>query len=122
VNGVLEGVADAALTQDVILATLAAGGHVTDYRIKVGVRCTGATTALTGLGTVGTNTLYRTQNYNIDQAVSNTAIATGPPTAGGSDTHGGTELVASLVNTVNNVDQLVVGCAVDYWLLQGVLP
>jgi hypothetical protein len=122
VNGVTEGLADAALTQDVILGTLVARGHVTDYRIKVGTRCTGATTALTGLGTIGTNTLYRTKNYNIDQAVANTAIATGPPTAGGSDTHGGTELVASLITTVDNIDKLVTGCAVDYWLLQGVLP
>lgn len=122
VNGALEGNADAALTQDVILGSLAARGHVTDYRIKVGTRCTGAATALSGLGTVGTNTLYRTFNYNIDQAVANTAIATGPPTAGGSDTHGGTELVASLITTIDNIDQLVVGCAVDYWLLQAVLP
>lgn len=122
VNGAVEGLADAALTQDVILVALAAKGHVTDYRIKVGVRCTGATTALTGLGTTASNVLYRAANYNIDQVVSDTAIATGPPTAGGSDTHAGTNVVGSLVTTVQNVDQLVVGCTVDYWLLWGVLP
>ena len=104
------------------LVALAGRGNVTDYRIKVGVRCTGATTALTGLGTTGTNSLYRALNYNIDQVVGDTAIATGPPTGGGNDTHAATNVVASLVTTVNNVDALVTGCGVDFWLLQGVLP
>jgi len=122
VNGVLGAAASAALTQDVTLATLPARAHVTDYRIKVAVRCTGATTALTGLGTTGTNNLYRAINYDIDQAVAATAISTGPPTAGGSDTQVATSLVASLVTTVANVDQLVVGCATDYWVHWGVLP
>ena len=122
VNGVLGANAAAGLTQDVVLATLPAREHITDYRIKLATRCTGAATALTGLGTTGTNSLYRVLNYNIDQVVSNTAIATGPPTAGGSDTHASTNVVASLITTVNNIDQLVAGCAVDYWLLQGVLP
>ena len=122
VNGVLGAAAAAALSQDVILTVLVAQGHVTDYRIKVRTRCTGAATALTGLGLSTSNVLYRTRNYDIDQAVVPTAIATGPPTAAGSDSHGVREVVGSLLNTVNNIDQLVVGCAVDYWLLQGVLP
>jgi hypothetical protein len=122
VNGVLGANAAAALTQDVTLGVVAARTHVSDYRIKVGVRCTGAATALTGLGTTGTNVLYRAVNYNIDQAVAATAIVNGPPTAGGADTHAATNVVASLVNTVNNIDQLIAGCAVDFWLLQGTLP
>jgi len=122
VNGVLGANAAAALTQDVTLGVVAARTHVTDYRIKVGVQCTGAATALTGLGTTGTATLYRAVNYNIDQVVAATAIVNGPPTAGGADTHAATNLVASLVNTVNNIDQLIAGCAVDFWMLQGVLP
>lgn len=122
VNGVLGAAAAAGLTQDVSLFVLPARGHVTDYRIKLGVRCTGAATSNTGLGTALTNTLYRTQNYNLDQAVGNTILATGPPAFGGSDTHGAVEVVGSLINTVDNIDQLVVGCAVDYWLLWGTLP
>lgn len=122
VNGVLGANKTAGFTQDVVLVALPARAHVTDYRIKVAVRCTGATTALTGLGTTGTNSLYRTLNYNLDQAVAATAIANGPPTAGGSDTHAATNLIASLITTVANVNQLVAGCAVDYWALWGVLP
>jgi hypothetical protein len=122
VNGVLGAAAAAGLTQDVVLFVLPARGHITDYRIKLAVRCTGAATALTGFGTIGTNTLYRAQNYDIDTAVGNTNIANGPPTGAGSDTHGVTEVVGSLINTVNNIDQLVAGCAVDYWALWGTLP
>ena len=122
VNGALGANAAAGLTQNVALLAMPARAHLTDYRIKLATRCTGAATALSGLGTTGTNNLYRALNYNIDQAVSNTAIATGPPTAGGSDTHASTNLVASLVTTVQNIDQLVAGCTVDYWVLWGVLP
>ena len=130
VNGVLGANKVADLGQDVILQTvpghaLPARAHVTDYRIKLATRCTGAATALSGLGTSapkgGVNTLYRAIDYNIDQAVADTAIATGPPTVSGSDTHASIDVCASLATTVNNIDQLVAGCAVDYWILWGVL-
>ena len=122
VNGVLGAAASAALTQDVTLATLPARAHVTDWAIKTAVVCTGATTANTGLGVAGSTTLYRAQTYDIAAAVSNTNLATGPTAGAGAYTNASVNLVASLIATVANVDQLVAGCAVDFHVLWGVKP
>lgn len=122
INGVLGAAASAALTQDVTLASLPARAHVSDWSIKTAVACTGATTANTGLGVTGSTTLYRAQTYDIAAAVSNTNLTTGPTAGTGAYTHAAASLLASLITTVSNVDQLVVGCAVDFHVLWGVKP
>lgn len=122
VNGVLGANKTAGLTQDVVLAALPAKWHVTDWSIKTAVVCTGATTALSGLGVTSNTTLFRAQTYDIAAAVADANLTTGPTAGAGANTTAGTNLVASLITTVNNVDQLVVGCAVDYHVLESVRP
>lgn len=121
-NGVLGANKSAALTQDVVLFQLPAKGHVTDWRIKANTACTGTTTAKTGLGTTGNDVLFRAQTYDIQAAPGNTNLANGPTAGTGSDTHAATNIVGSLITTVADIDQLVAGCAVDFWVLWGVLP
>jgi len=122
VNGVYNSIRAAGLTQSVVLGPLGALGNVTDYRVKTAVVCTGAATAVTGLGTTGTINLYRFENYDLNAAVANTNLATGPPTGGGNDTAAATNLIASLITTVNNIDAMAAGCAADYWVGRVVLP
>jgi hypothetical protein len=122
VNGILGANKAAGFTQDVVLTALGARWQLTDWRIKTNTACTGATTALSGLGTTGNNTLFRSQTYDIAPAAANTNLSTGPTAGAGADTAAGTNLVASLITTVQNVDQLVAGCAVDYWAMWGILP
>lgn len=122
VNGVRGANKAAALTQDVVLFPLPAKGHVTDWRIKTATACTGATTINTGMGTTGNNVLFRARTYNMITAVSATNLSNGPTAATGSDMHATTNIVASLITTVENVDQIVAGCAVDFWVYHGVLP
>ena len=122
VNGVLGANKTAGFTQDVVLAALGASWQLTDWRIKPNIACTGATTALSGLGTTGNNMLFRAQTLDIAAGPSNTNLSTGPTAGAGADTAAGTNLVASLITTIANVDQLVAGCAVDYWAMWGILP
>jgi hypothetical protein len=122
VNGVLGANKAAGLTQDVVLVALPAGWHATDWAAKTAVVCTGATTALSGLGVTSNTTLFRAQTYDIAAAVAATNLTTGPTAGAGAVTSAGTNLIASLITTVANVDQLVVGCAVDYHVLWGVRP
>jgi len=122
VNGVLGAAASAALTQDVVLVALPANWHVTDWSVNTAVVCTGATTALSGLGVTANTTLFRAQTYDIMAAVAATNLTTGPTAGAGANTAAATNLIASLITTVSNVDQLVVGCAIDYRVLWGVKP
>jgi hypothetical protein len=122
INGVLGANKAAGFTQDVVLAALGARWQLTDWRIKTNTACTGTTTALSGLGTTGNNVLFRPQTYDIAPAASNTNLSTGPTAGAGADTAAATNLIASLITTVQNVDQLVAGCAVDYWAMWAVLP
>lgn len=122
VNGGTAVLADAALTQDVALFELPARGHVTDWRIKTNTACTGTTTAKTGLGTTGSNVLFRAQTYDIQAAVSDTNLTNGPTAGTGSETHATTNIVASLITTVKTVDALVSGCTLDLWVQWAVLP
>jgi hypothetical protein len=122
VNGVLGANKAAGLTQDVVLFAAPAKWQVTDWSVKTATACTGATTALSGLGTSGNNVLFRPQTYDIAAAPGNTNLSTGPTAGTGADTAAGTNVVASLITTVQNVDQLVAGCAVDYSVLWAVRP
>ena len=122
VNGVLGANKTAGFTQDVVLFALPPNGQVTDWRMKTTSACTGTATALSGLGVTGNNVLFRPQTYNIAVAPGNTNLSTGPTAGAGTDTAAGTNVVASLITTVQNVDQLVAGCQVDYSVLWAVLP
>lgn len=122
VNGVLGANKTAGFTQNVTLFAAPSNWQVTDWRIKTVTACTGATTALSGLGTTGNNVLFRLQTYDIAAAPGNTNLSTGPTAGAGADTAVGTNLIASLVTTIQNVDQLVVGCSIDYSVLWAVLP
>ena len=114
--------ATAGLTQDVVLFQLPAAGHVLSYRIKTATACTGATTILTGLGTASTNTFYLAQTYNLITAVSATNISPALPVNMGSDTASAVNIVASLITTVANVDQIANGCSFAVHVLWSVLP
>jgi hypothetical protein len=120
VNGGTAVTATNGVTQDVVLFQLPAKGYVHDIRIKPKTACTGATTATTGLGVTGSTTLFQAArdimagpgDTNIWDAIA----------ASGSYTAAAVNVVASLVTTVANVDALVAGCAVDYWVNWSVLP
>jgi hypothetical protein len=122
VNGVLGPNAAAGLTQAVPLFTAPARAYVTAASLKLAVRCTGAATATTGLGTASAVGLYvAAAAYNIDTVVAATNTYNALATAGRA-TDAAETVNADLVTTVNNIDQLVAGCAVDYWIYWGVLP
>lgn len=122
VNGVLGANKAADVTQDAVLVALPARTQITDWRIKTSVACTGATTIKTGLGTTTSNVLYRAQTYDMMAAVADTNLTTGPTAGAGSITAAATNLVASLISTVENLSEVVAGCAVDFWILSAVLP
>lgn len=122
VNGVLNANKSAALTQDVVLFALPAKGKVSDWSLQTITPCTGATTATAGLGTTANNMLFRAATYDIAAAFGATNIAEGPTAGAGSGTSAGTNIVASIITTVANVDQLVAGCAVDFHVLWGTRP
>lgn len=121
VNGGTAVAQAADVTQDAVLFALPAKGYVESIRIKTNTACTGATTANVGLGTTGTHAYYRDHTYDIAAAVSATnksdTIA-----ATGSDTAAATNVVASLVTTVENVHDIVDTCKIDFWVKWGVLP
>jgi hypothetical protein len=122
INGVLGANKAAALTQAVTLFTMPARGYVSGISMKVAVRCTGAATATTGIGTASSVGLYAAAAaHDIDTVVAATNLydALAAP---GRATAASEAVNADLVTTVNNIDQLVAGCAVDYWVLSGVLP
>lgn len=122
VNGVLGANKAAGLTQDVTLFQLPARGHIGNWRIKTATACTGATTIKTGLGTTGNNVLFRALTYDLMAAVSDTNLTNGPTAGAGSDTHAATNIVASVITTVENIDQVASGCAIDFYLSWAVLP
>jgi hypothetical protein len=122
VNGVLGANKAAGLTQDVVLFQLPVKGKVSDWRIKTNTACTGTATANTGLGVTGSNVLFRAQTYDIQAAPGNTNLTEGPTAGAGSGTSAAINVVASLITTVNNVDQLVAGCALDFDILWSGLP
>jgi hypothetical protein len=125
VNGALGANKTAGLTQSVTLAQLAANGYVLAYRVKSLTACTGTTTLLTGLGTSSTPSLYSVSavtGYNLQSAVSNTNLTTLLPVAMGSDTTSAVNLVASVISTVANIDQVAAGCSFAVSVLSAVLP
>ena len=108
------------LTQDVVLFQLPAKGSVDHWRIVPVAACTGSTTAVTGLGTATNNVFYRLSTFDIQAAPGDTNFD-GNISATGSTNLAAVNVVASLTNTVDNIDQLVTGCAVDYKLEWSVL-
>lgn len=122
VNGVLGPNAAAALTQSVTLYTKPARGYVSAASIKVATRCTGATTVTTGMGAgVTTGFFIAAAAYNPDTVVADTNLYNASATPGRA-TAAAEVVTADIVTTVDNIDQLVTGCAIEYWTLQGVLP
>ena len=111
-----------ALTQDLVLLALPAKWQVDNWRVKSAVACTGPATLKTGLGTTANNVLFRAQTYDLEAAVSDTNLTTGPTAGAGADTAAGTNLVASLISTTNNINTTANGCSVKFHVLYGVLP
>lgn len=122
VNGVYNSVKTAAATQDVVLFQLPARGKVLDWRIKTATACTGNTTFKTGLGITGSNVIFRAQTYDAMAAVADANVSEGPTAVPATSTHAAVNVLASLVATVTTIDLTAVGCAVDFWVLWGVLP
>ena len=122
VNGVLGANKAAGLTQDVTLFQLPAKGKVTDWRMKTAVVFTGAATAVSGLGVAGSDVLFRAASYDLTVAVSDTNLASGPTAGVGGGTAAAINVVASLITTVNNVDQLAAGAELDVWVQWSILP
>lgn len=122
VNGVLGANKTAGFAQDITLFQLPAAGTVQSYRIKTTTACSGATTIFTGLGTASANTFYLASTYNLITAVADGNISPSLPVNMGSDTAAAVNIVASLVTTVANIDQIVAGCSFNTWVLWSVLP
>jgi hypothetical protein len=122
VNGVLGANKAAGLTQDITLFRLPVKGKVTDWRIKTAIVFTGTATALTGLGTTGNDVLFRAATYDLTVAVSNTNLTEGPTAGAGSGTAADTNIVASLITTVNNIELIAAGSELDIWVQWSVLP
>ncbi len=125
VNGILGANKTAGLTQSVALAQLPANGYVLAYRVKSLVACTGTTTLLTGLGTASTPSLYSVSavtGYNLQSTVSATNLTTLLPVAMGSDTTAAVNVVASVISTVANIDQIAAGCSFSVSVLSAILP
>ena len=122
VNGVLGANKAAGLTQDVTLFQLPIKGKVTDWRMKTAVVFTGAATAVSGLGVTGSDVLFRAASYDLTAAVSDTNLASGPTAGVGGGTAAAINVVASLITTVNNVDQLAAGAELDVWVQWSILP
>jgi hypothetical protein len=122
VNGILGANKAAALTQDVVLFQLPAKGKVTDWRVKTATACTGTATAITGLGTTANDVLFLAASYDVQAAPAATNLQEGPTAGTGGGTAAATNIVASLITTVNNVELLVAGCGVDVWVEWAVLP
>ena len=122
VNGVLGANKAAGLTQDVTLFQLPIKGKVTDWRMKTAVVFTGAATAVSGLGVTGSDVLFRAASYDLTVAVSDTNLASGPTAGVGGGTAAAINVVASLITTVNNVDQLAAGAELDVWVQWSILP
>jgi hypothetical protein len=121
VNGVGPVAATAGLTQDIVLAPLPANWQVDNWSIKTGTACTGATTALTGLGDTENNVFFRVATYDIAAAPGVTNLTTGPTVGAGANTSAATNLVASVITTIANVDQLS-PCSFDVHVAWGVKP
>ena len=123
VNGVYNSIRTHGLTQDVTLFQLPANGYIGDLRIKTNTACTGATTAVTGLGLTGNDVFYHAANYDISAAVSATNLLD-QATAIGSTSTSAINVLASLITTSGSqyVDTLAAGCAVDYWVRVSTLP
>jgi hypothetical protein len=125
VNGGTAVNAAAALTQDIVLFALPAQGSVdTPLRMKTRTACSGAATALiTSLGDTASDTYFASGlTYDLTAAVSATNLSNVLPTALGADTSASTNITVTLTTTVNNVDQLATGCAVDFWVKWAILP
>lgn len=111
----------AALTQDVTLFQLpASGAVVTTPVIKTATACTGTTTLTATIGTTNSDTFFTTSLYDLKAAVSNTNLSTGLAVHLGSDTAVATNVVAGLIGTVQNIDQIVAGCSFSVWVMWSV--
>ena len=125
INGVLGANKSAALTQAVTLFQLPANGYISSFRIKSATACTGTTTLLSGLGTSSSTDFYLVSaitGYNLQAAVSATNLSTALPLALGADTTAAVNIVASLIATVANIDQIAAGCSFTVWVLSAILP
>ncbi len=120
VNGVYNSDRAASGTQDPVLFQLPANGYVSDTRIKPAVACDGktATASLGGLGLTGNVTYYQAKTVDLNTV--SAANVVDITAAKGSTTAAAINVVASLAAT-GNIENLAADCAVDYWLLWGVL-
>lgn len=121
VNGGTAVNATAGLTQDVTLFTPAAGYYVHDWSIETATACSGATTITTGLGTASDNDFYTAPDYNLKAAVAVSNFRDRGTALSGRKTKSSEAVVGSLVTTVENVDQIAAGCAVNYFVCWSVL-
>lgn len=120
VNGGTPVPAVAALTQDLTLFTLPANSYVSRVRMKPKTACTGATTATSGLGITGTVAYFIAATDIMAAPGATNLIDT--PTPGGGTTAAAIAILASLTTTGTNIDTLVAGCSVDYWVKWVTLP
>jgi hypothetical protein len=122
VNGVYNSIASAALTQNITLAGIPANYYVEALRMKTATACTGATTANTGIGTDDNAQYWYPHAYNIAAAVSTSNKIDALAAPGSTDAGITLNILANLITTGSNIDQLVTGCSVDYWLKYSILP
>ncbi len=124
VSGVLGANKTAGLTQNLAIFQLPAKGYVQAFRIKSATACTGASTLVTGLGTASSTSRFLNSavGYDLKAAVSATNFNNNAVITPGSDTSAAVNIVASLVSTGSNIDQIAAGCSFGVSVLYGVLP
>jgi len=124
VNGALGANKAAGLTQSIVLFSKPARGFVDGVRIKTAVAFTGTTSATATIGTATDDNFYTTALYNLKTAVSatNFSPADGIVQGFGGTTAAAEDVVLAIITTVENIDQIADGSAVDVWVKSAVLP
>jgi hypothetical protein len=119
-------VAAAAATTQFVYAKLVVGTtplFISNMRIKTQTACTGVTSLLATVGSLGTSNFYLATAYDLKATVSNTNYAplNGVLNGYGSATHVD-DVLLYLSSTGGNLSAVADGCAVDIWLLVASLP
>jgi hypothetical protein len=127
-NTVLGANKAAGLTQNLSFVTLPVKTFINAVFWKTATACTGTTTLVLNEVKTATGLLISQDawGYDLKAAVSDTNTVADPmsicPTPGNCQPTSSMTLDIELVSTVENIDQTAVGCAVDVWVLWGVLP
>jgi hypothetical protein len=116
--------AEADTSQDIVLFAKAARQRIDNLQVKTATACVGATTINAGAGVASNGVLFLAATYNAKTAVSDTNYTTGIAAAllTGGTTFAAENVTTRVVTTVENVNQITVGCAFDVFVQTSILP